>query len=63
MQTQALDFGPQGSADVTFNIMEAVPCGPVLHEDAKPDPGNPLVLVQLPNCSLQEATPQKARIY
>ena len=33
-QVTALDFGPVGEADVTANLMESVPCGPVVHEHA-----------------------------
>ena len=62
VQTYALDFGPQGSADVTANVLEAVPCGAVLHEDATPEPGNPLVLVQLPHQSVHDDVSQKASL-
>ena len=48
LQTSALDYGPQGNADVTANIMEAVPCGPILHENAEPDAGYPLLRVEQP---------------
>ena len=48
MQTFALDYGPQGSADVTANVMETVPSGAVLHEDATPDAGYPLVVINQP---------------
>lgn len=34
-QTVSLDFGPVGAADVTANLMEAVPCGPALHDPAE----------------------------
>ena len=46
MQTQSLEYGPRGSADVTANIMEAVRCCSVLNEDATPDPGYPLLRVK-----------------
>ncbi len=35
MQVVALDFGPVGEADVTANLMEYAPCGPVRHELAE----------------------------
>ena len=35
MQLAALDFGPVGEADVTANLMEYAPCGPVRHELAE----------------------------
>ena len=36
-QVVAMDYGPQGSADVTENLMDSVPCGPVLHDPAEPE--------------------------
>ncbi len=32
-----MDYGPKGSADVTENLTESVPCGPVLHDPAEPE--------------------------
>lgn len=32
-----MDYGPQGSADVTENLMDSVPAGPVLHDPAEPE--------------------------
>ena len=32
-----MDFGPHGSADVTENLTESVPCGPVVHDPAEPE--------------------------
>ena len=32
-----MDYGPQGSADVTENLTESVPCGPVMHDPAEPE--------------------------
>ena len=32
-----MDYGPQGSADVTENLLDSVPCGPVLHDPAEPE--------------------------
>jgi hypothetical protein len=35
LQIVSLDFGPVGEADVTANLMEAVPCGPILQDPAE----------------------------
>ena len=32
-----MDYGPSGNADVTENLTESVPCGPVLHDPAEPE--------------------------
>ncbi|CAL8466015.1 g5551 [Coccomyxa elongata] len=40
----SLDFGPVGDADVTANLTEAVPCGPVVHDSAE----QPRDTVELP---------------
>ena len=32
-----MDFGPRGNADVTENLTESVPCGPVVHDPAEPE--------------------------
>lgn len=34
-QVVAMDYGPQGTADVTENLLDSVPCGPVLHDPAE----------------------------
>ena len=43
MQVVSLDFGPVGEADVTANLTEAVPCGPVMHDPAE-QPGDAVEL-------------------
>ena len=32
-----MDYGPSGNADVTENLTESVPCGPVVHDPAEPE--------------------------
>lgn len=56
----AVDFGPAGAADVTADMMEAADCGPIVHEDATPDTGHPLLRVKLPTIDLQADLAQKA---
>ncbi len=48
----ALDFGPAGGADVTANLAEAVPAGPVLHDPAEPPALGPgeLPLLRVRSC-------------
>ena len=55
----ALDFGPIGNVDVTGNVMESVPCGPLVHENAVPETGHPLVHVKLPHSELKSTLMQK----
>lgn len=46
-------------ADVTANVMEAAPCGPVVHPNAVPDVGQPLLSVDLPVEALDSQIVQK----
>lgn len=62
MQVTALEFGPDGSADVTANVMEPAPCGPIVLENAVPDAGTPLLHVQLPCTDLDHELVQKVPI-
>ena len=55
----ALDFGPVGDVDVTGNVMESVPCGPLVHENAVPETGHPLVHVNLAHSELDSGLMQK----
>ena len=55
----ALDFGPVGDVDVTGNVMESVPCGPLVHENAVSETGQPLVRVKLAHSELQSTLMQK----
>ena len=55
MQISSLEYGPEGSSDVTNNVMEAVSCAPVLCEDAKPDAGYPLLKVKTEYLEVKDA--------
>ena len=57
-----MDFGPHGSADVTENLTESVPCGPVVHDPAEPeqDPqGLPYLHIKAPFHALDSPVVQE----
>lgn len=62
MQTVALDYGPQGSADVTANVMEAVACASVLHKNAGPDVGHPLLRINHPHLDVESELCEKVQL-
>ena len=59
-----MDFGPHGSADVTENLTESVPCGPVIHDPAEPEQdvqGLPYLHIKAPFHSLNSPIVKEVR--
>ena len=59
-----MDYGPKGSADVTENLTESVPCGPVLHDPAEPEQdtqGLPYLHIKAPFHPVDSPTVREVR--
>jgi hypothetical protein len=59
-----MDYGPRGSADVTENLTESVPCKPVLHDPAEPEldmQGLPYLHIKAPFHPVDSPTVREVR--